>query len=76
MSNEKNELSDPEVSSPVVATGEIEEIYSDNERAVLSRFDWLVMPQMAILVIFAYLDRTNIGNTLETCIWESVANGC
>ncbi len=31
------------------------------ERRVLSRFDWFVMPQMAILVLFAYLDRTNIG---------------
>ncbi|CAH0034662.1 unnamed protein product [Clonostachys rhizophaga] len=71
MSNEKNELSDREVSSPVVATGEIEEIYSDNERAVLSRFDWLVMPQMAILVIFAYLDRTNIGNARVFGLEES-----
>ncbi|KAJ0278337.1 hypothetical protein COL940_007341 [Colletotrichum noveboracense] len=32
------------------------------ERAVLSKFDKFVMPQMALLVLFAYLDRTNIGN--------------
>ncbi|KAF6830696.1 nicotinic acid plasma membrane transporter [Colletotrichum plurivorum] len=32
------------------------------ERAVLAKFDKLVMPQMAIILLFAYLDRTNIGN--------------
>ncbi|KAK2041103.1 major facilitator superfamily transporter, partial [Colletotrichum somersetense] len=32
------------------------------ERAVLSKFDKFVMPQMALLILFAYLDRTNIGN--------------
>ncbi|KAI8238970.1 putative transporter [Colletotrichum sp. SAR 10_96] len=32
------------------------------KRAVLSKFDKFVMPQMALLVLFAYLDRTNIGN--------------
>jgi hypothetical protein len=31
------------------------------ERQALSRFDWVIMPQMSILVLFAYLDRTNIG---------------
>ncbi|KAM3532037.1 hypothetical protein NHJ13051_000413 [Beauveria bassiana] len=34
----------------------------ESERRVLSKFDWFVMPQMSILVLFAYLDRTNIGN--------------
>ena len=37
------------------------QIDSEAERRVLSKFDWFVMPQMAILVLFAYLDRTNIG---------------
>ncbi|KAM3535384.1 hypothetical protein MY4038_001438, partial [Beauveria bassiana] len=32
----------------------------ESERRVLSKFDWFVMPQMSILVLFAYLDRTNI----------------
>lgn len=41
--------------------GEMTEIYSPQERRVLSKFDKFVMPQMAILVLFAYLDRTNIG---------------
>lgn len=38
---------------------------SDDDRAmqqrVLSKFDKWVMPQMALLVLFGYLDRTNIG---------------
>ena len=46
---------------PVSASGEITEIDVKAERRVLSKFDWLVMPQMSILVLFAYLDRTNIG---------------
>lgn len=32
------------------------------ERKVLSKFDKFVMPQMALLVLLGYLDRTNIGN--------------
>ncbi|KAF1738864.1 putative transporter C11D3.18C [Beauveria bassiana] len=38
------------------------QIDKESERRVLSKFDWFVMPQMSILVLFAYLDRTNIGN--------------
>lgn len=41
--------------------GEISDTTSDAERKVLSKFDKFVMPQMALLVLFAYLDRTNIG---------------
>ncbi|KAK7427317.1 hypothetical protein QQZ08_006254 [Neonectria magnoliae] len=43
-------------------TGEMTEINNAQERRVLSKFDKFVMPQMAVLVLFAYLDRTNIGN--------------
>lgn len=32
------------------------------ERRILHKFDKWVMPQMALLVLFGYLDRTNIGN--------------
>lgn len=32
------------------------------ERQVFSKFDKFVMPQMALLVLLGYLDRTNIGN--------------
>lgn len=31
------------------------------ERRVIRKFDLLVMPQMVLLVILAYLDRSNIG---------------
>jgi hypothetical protein len=31
------------------------------ERKILHKFDKWVMPQMALLVLFGYLDRTNIG---------------
>ncbi|UNI23800.1 hypothetical protein JDV02_009597 [Purpureocillium takamizusanense] len=47
---------------PVSTSGEMNEIDVEAESRVLSKFDWLVMPQMSILVLFAYLDRTNIGN--------------
>lgn len=42
--------------------GETMELNRAQEQRVLSKFDKYVMPQMAILVLFAYLDRTNIGN--------------
>ncbi|KAM5352956.1 hypothetical protein ACJ41O_005678 [Fusarium nematophilum] len=42
--------------------GETTELNNSKEQHVLSKFDKFVMPQMAILVLFAYLDRTNIGN--------------
>ncbi|KAF4462009.1 allantoate transport [Fusarium albosuccineum] len=42
--------------------GETREVNNAQEQRVLSKFDKYVMPQMAILVLFAYLDRTNIGN--------------
>lgn len=32
------------------------------EKTILRKFDWLVMPQFVIIIILAYLDRTNIGN--------------
>lgn len=43
-------------------SGETMELNNAQEQRVLSKFDRFVMPQMAILVLFAYLDRTNIGN--------------
>jgi hypothetical protein len=47
---------------PLEQAGETSITSNDAERKVLSKFDKFVMPQMAILVLFAYLDRTNIGN--------------
>lgn len=32
------------------------------ERRALRKFDKYLLPQMAILVLIAYLDRSNIGN--------------
>lgn len=63
--------------------GEITELNAAQERRVLSKFDIFVMPYMALLVLFGYLDRTNIGNHSDsqamriyltdgrkcTCIW-------
>jgi hypothetical protein len=45
--------------------GETSVVSNDAERKVLSKFDKFVMPQMALLVLFAYLDRTNIGEHLS-----------
>jgi hypothetical protein len=32
------------------------------EKRALSKFDKFLLPQIAILVLIAYLDRSNIGN--------------
>ena len=39
------------------------EIYVDPdvEKSIISKFDKYMMPQMAVLVLLAYLDRSNIG---------------
>ncbi|EMT72343.1 hypothetical protein FOC4_g10001793 [Fusarium odoratissimum] len=46
-------------------SGEMNDM-TEVEKKVLSKFDKFVMPQMALLVLFAYLDRTNIGKYLAT----------
>ncbi|RSL53522.1 hypothetical protein CEP51_014878 [Fusarium floridanum] len=51
-----------ELQLPREHDGETMELNNAQEQRVLSKFDRFVMPQMAILVLFAYLDRTNIGN--------------
>ncbi|SPO04525.1 related to allantoate transport protein [Cephalotrichum gorgonifer] len=40
------------------------EIYIDPEmeKRIVRKFDWLVLPQFALILIIAFLDRTNIGN--------------
>lgn len=42
-----------------------QDIYVDPlmERRVMSKFDRYVLPQFAILVLIAYLDRSNIGES-------------
>jgi hypothetical protein len=39
------------------------EIYIDpeKEKAIIRKFDFLVLPQFVIILILAYLDRSNIG---------------
>ncbi|RFN44813.1 allantoate transport protein [Fusarium flagelliforme] len=59
---EASEKKEDLTSLPLEQTGETSITSNDAERKVLSKFDKFVMPQMAILVLFAYLDRTNIGN--------------
>lgn len=57
---EKHELAQPHDGSSV-EVGEVSPEEQKREKSVLHKFDKWVMPQMAILVLFAYLDRTNIG---------------
>jgi hypothetical protein len=58
--SEKKELQQTPL-DPDQHEGQVSETSNDAERKVLSKFDKFVMPQMALLVLFAYLDRTNIG---------------
>jgi hypothetical protein len=41
----------------------VEEVYVDPilEKRALRKFDWILMPQIMLLLIFAMLDRSNIG---------------
>ncbi|KAL1856484.1 hypothetical protein VTK73DRAFT_8235 [Phialemonium thermophilum] len=43
---------------------EVDDLYIDPqlERSTVAKFDKYVLPQMAVLIILAYLDRSNIGN--------------
>jgi len=47
----------------------IAEVFIDPnlEARVITKFDRFLMPQMALMVIIAYLDRSNLGNVLSTC---------
>lgn len=67
MTSEKEFDSGDTASTGVGVTVQIDQ---EAERKVLSKFDWFVMPQMSILVLFAYLDRTNIGMYKPArCVW-------
>ncbi|KAG7052911.1 hypothetical protein JMJ77_0000007 [Colletotrichum scovillei] len=49
--------------SPHSATGESSMLIDPVlEKCAISKFDKYMMPQMALLMLIAYLDRTNIGN--------------
>lgn len=48
--------------SPHSATGESSMLIDPVlEKCAISKFDKYMMPQMALLMLIAYLDRTNIG---------------
>jgi hypothetical protein len=59
---ESNSLSASNVASPYPEPG-ASEIFVDPVvlKRVISKFDKFMMPQMAVLMIIAYLDRSNIG---------------
>jgi hypothetical protein len=48
----------------------VNDIYIDPalEKRVMSKFDKYVLPQMSLLIILAYLDRSNIGMVSLTCL--------
>uniref|UniRef100_A0A8H7MY37 Major facilitator superfamily (MFS) profile domain-containing protein n=1 Tax=Bionectria ochroleuca TaxID=29856 RepID=A0A8H7MY37_BIOOC len=49
---------------PSVASGALSQVPVDLEfeKQALKKFDMFLLPQLALLTILAYLDRTNIGN--------------
>ncbi|KAF4991688.1 hypothetical protein FGRMN_7661 [Fusarium graminum] len=49
---------------PSIAPGTLSPVVVDSEmeKQALKRFDMFLLPQLALLTVLAYLDRTNIGN--------------
>jgi len=49
--------------TPNAASG-LDEVYIDPivEKRTMAKFDMFMMPQMALLNLLTYLDRTNIGS--------------
>lgn len=47
--------------SQIQSSEEFPEIDPELERRTSRKFDLFLLPQIAILIVFAYLDRTNIG---------------
>lgn len=69
---EKDEMVEGVGTTAPTGNGNLTEIERQHQRRVLSKFDMFVMPQMSILVLFAYLDRTNIGISQETCTQKNL----
>lgn len=41
------------------------------EKTTLRRFDMFLLPQIAIIIVIGYLDRSNIGKSnIRTCGWS------
>ncbi|RDW85440.1 hypothetical protein BP5796_03765 [Coleophoma crateriformis] len=52
----------------------LNEVYidTDAEKRITSKFDKFMMPQMALIMIIAYLDRSNIGNAVTFGFKEGI----
>lgn len=63
MHDESKTLPPRESSRSPSPTAGYDDIYIDPqlERRTVAKFDKYVLPQMAVLIILAYLDRSNIG---------------
>lgn len=62
-----------------VVLGAISPVYLDPEleQQTLRKFDMILLPQLAMLVIIAYLDRTNIGEQpLISLKLDSIFTNC
>lgn len=53
----------PEETKPQTSLDDPSNIYIDPEmeKKIIRKFDYLVLPQFVIILILAYLDRSNIG---------------
>lgn len=68
------DMKTPEVSgNKPESTGGETTIYIDpaKERKIIRKFDMLVLPQFVIIMILAYLDRSNIGRSAPSTIIAS-----
>lgn len=52
----------PDNSSTASAPSDVPYVDPDLEKSAMRKFDRYAMPQFGILILIAYLDRTNIGN--------------
>lgn len=69
----------PEKAQPAtqdVVAEDVAAIYIDpvKERRILTKFDWLVMPQFVIIILLGYLDRSNIGMLVSERFSDSITN--
>lgn len=57
----------PHLENEELSTQNVAPIHIDRvkEEAVLRKFDWLVLPQFFIIMVLSYLDRSNIGMSLN-----------
>ena len=62
-SNEKEgRFYDPDLSHPAYGNDEVVAPTNVNERKLMRKVDWRIMPTLSILYLLAFLDRTNIAN--------------